>query len=471
MASDTELTLPSFSAVCAVSAHGRLWLFSDQAATLAGVDLETMVPNVRARLDPPVDPAALAQLFATHDSVWVAREGQVVAVDPWSGEVRAVPVPQGGWTWGTDGDTVWATAWPSGDVLEIGASGAQRTVTVGGHLTHACVSGGNLWVVDRADETLLALDTGTLQPMVRIPFDGGRVEALVAWHGGVLVQHSAEEDEGSDENPTLDWVDARGGRQHIAKTPAGAVLAVEGDHVWVGRSQEPPIIDRRDAARRYGFAIPGSSLSGGEWPDSVGTIHELGLPGGQSGRRVSVTGDVYWVTAAGGRLWVQGYVRSRNAYVVTVADPDRGVIGDVDLSVLGLPEVPAEPVADDPDAIIDQLPGEVRRALTVPEVQVDPRTGAATELARMDRRFTLVDVWLEPESFDVLVTYGWADEPGKVFGYVYAADADSPAVATATDLASNFSQDLDDGLLSWGQRDESDGVVWVSYPDAPPADA
>jgi hypothetical protein len=490
---DLDPARERFIATPAVAGHGRLWLYDDGLSVLVAVDIETLVPSVhavlgatsevekpgRAEAGAPQDPAP-GDLHVTRDFVWVAREGQLVAVDPWSDGRRVLEVPAGSWSWATDGDYWWGTSWPSGDVLEVNATTrAQRRVTVGGHLSAACVSGGTLWVVDRTDETLLGLDNGTLQPRLRVPFGGGQIDTLLAWRGGVLAVHALERTVVSGGEivytTALWWIEVDGRRHEILRLGPGAVLAVDGDRLWVASSEEPPLVDKRGSARRRASPGPISTLSppgwpaAQVWPDPVATFQEVRLPEGAPGRKVTGAGEAFHVTVTADRLWVQGFIRSRQAWPVTVVDPERGVVGEVDLGALDLsPYAPApgdpQP-AETPDETLERLPGAVREALTRPGTQIDSRTGERAPVPALDRRFQLVDVTLEPETYDLWVTFTWADEPGKTFGYVCTADPETSSRQTAGEVWVSLMEDLDTGILSWGDRDEVDGVIWVSRPD------
>jgi hypothetical protein len=479
---------PDFVSVAAVAGHGRLWLFDATSAVLVAVDPNTVEAKVHASLPPVAQPpstaapdpwheishdaAASASLQVTHDAVWVVRPPELVLVDPW-GATSARPsiaVPPGASAWATDGDTFWATAWPSGDVLAVDTrTGAQRQVTVGGHLSEICVSGGTVWVVDRTDETLLGLDSSTLQPRIRVPFDGGRVGPLLGWRGGVLARRT--EDDPDQEPASLSWVKYDGTRQQLLRSGADGVLALDGDALWCATTREAPVMDRTDILR-LGAGLSRGRPRGPDWPDPLTTLRELLLPQAEPGRTVTLPGQLFHLAALDDCLWAQVFLRSRDAFVVTAIDPDGVVVGDVDLPLpypVGLPHGDNDPAGqqDDletPDETLDRLPGAVRQALTTPGFSVDDRTGERTPTPPVDRRFTVVDVTLEPETYDVWVIFTWNDDPGRRFGYVYTADPETPAAVTAADLRDELDEDLSDGIMDWGERDTVDGVIWVSRP-------
>jgi hypothetical protein len=481
-----------FMSVPAVLGRDRLWLYDAALGVLVAVDTKTVNAVVHAWLGVPtapppsaVDPGELvistdgseaATLHVTPDSVWVARGGQLIAVDPWSEGRRVLDVPAGCSDWSTDGDHFWGTGWPSGDVVEVDVrSGAQRRVSVGGHLAQVCVSGGTLWVVDRSEETLLALDTATLQPRLRAPFGGGQVVAMLAWRGGLLVMHRPDGTIVTDgvivEASDLWWVESNGERRRILRTASDVAVALDGDRLWLGSSKEPLLVDKSDPARIAGFGRLRSTLSLDEWPDPVATLTEVTLPKAEAGRTVTASGEIFQVCAGAGRLWCQGFVRSRQAYTLTVIDPDVGVVGEVELAALDLtPYRSALPAPlleepETPDETLDRLPEAVLAALTRPGVRVDRRTGERMPTSALDRRFQLVDVRLEPETYDLWVIFTWSDEPGRTFGYVYTADPERSSRGTAGDVWVCLMEDLDTGIMGWGDRDEVDGVIWLSRPD------
>jgi len=469
-----------FLAASPCEGHGRLWLYASDVDVLVAVDPGTLVARVHAELGPPpdgADPEAGAQLLVTAERVWVARDALLVAVDPWSAATTSVAVPSGNRAWTTDGDRLWATAWPAPDVLEVHlGSGTQRRVDVGGHLTEACASAGTLWVVDRTDETVLGLDTATLQPRVRLPFDGGRVH-LLPWAGGVLATRTEEQGViatgvGNLDTTTLWLVDGSGSRRQVLYSGAGGAAVPLGDAVWVTALREPALEDRRQAPGRVGVASPRSYLSSlQDLPDPVTLLQEVLLPAGAPGRHHVVEGQVLQLAAGEGRLWAQGFVRSRQESPISLVDPERGVVGEVDLAVLDLSGYPstrrparAEVEPETPDQTLERLPGAVQRALTATTWRVDARTGDRSERPWLDSRFALVDVRVEPETYDVLVTFTWAEEPGTTFGYVFAADPAWSSEEVAGILDVELKEDLDTGIMRWGERSEGDRVVWVSRP-------
>jgi hypothetical protein len=313
-------------------------------------------------------------------------------------------------------------------------------------------SASELWYVNRAFDTATCIDATTLEVVNSVPVAGGDVTCLFAREKDVIVlRESAIEGAAASKAHdggygTLDVLSINrcGGVRRVGEVPLLSTVTVEGSTLWIGESHDGP--DAID-----------------EWSDPVGRIRALDLDTGVvQSEALPVVGQVDDLVCAQGRLFVSGFVRTKQAVELVAVDVDTHYTTVVDLSGVNLEYLEHLPVPPGPDrsldALIAQWPGEIREALTRKNTDIDPG-------------FSLRDVVVDGSPIRIAVTFDWAEEPGVRFGFEftqgvleldqgYGEGLDS----AADDIWLFVMEEIDCGIMTWGIRREHNGIVWVSPP-------
>lgn len=104
------------------------------------------------------DQARQAQVLSTNNAMWVARDEQLIRVDPGSAAWHQVSVTGERAQWAATPHGLVGTDWPAGRVSCVRDNEPITTRELGGHLAGIAAGGGQVWIVDRTEETLLGLD-------------------------------------------------------------------------------------------------------------------------------------------------------------------------------------------------------------------------------------------------------------------------------------------------------------------------
>jgi hypothetical protein len=443
---------------------GALWCTDWEYPVLVRVDERDRTPQVWASWPAADGPQGLA---AGPDAVWVlpGQGDQLLEIDPAGGGVTAhqVPFPLAGIAVGR-GAVFGIGQLGDGRVLRFTPGGEARSALAGQARTLSLVaaSAEYVWVVDDETATVLALDTGSLEP-VQTFRQVGAPQALFArgaqaWY--ICAPEVAYQDEGGRQGravvlgpgwPTMDLLRlnaATGTAEQLRGLPGlASAAALIGDRLWVsGEQQEGPAED------------PVTSLSC------------LDLDG-RDISAIELPGQIDAIGASDSLVWVAGFRRSRQEDIVTVLDSGRAVLGDVSFGAVDVtPWAPPQadpvrrPLAERAQAIRDVLAA----GLSQPR-QAGNRFGDRWEEPPVSPQFQLerVDLRGSGDRYEIAVLFRWAGE-SDLFGMRFGITPEDDGEFDAPD--GYISVHLEENLLAQGYglanatRERADGITWLRWP-------
>jgi len=459
--------------------HGRGWLHDYRGDVLLTVDPHTLRAGIHCaglRGDPDLNKPG-AQILITTDAVWAASGNQLIQVDPGSAAWHEVPVPVTGGRrrrWAATPDGLVGTDWPTGRVTWVRADQPVTTREFGGHLASIAAGGSQVWIVDRTDETLLGLDVSDLHITCRVPLHRGDVEFLIPLVSvppgdDVLVSHTGELRHGGRYGV---WRVTPNGQRTLVLDCSRSVDTGTGHHRRTFVSYGGKVLGARAPTVA---ATDGTTLWIGEgWDpgdmqiDPVGILTPIDLATGLPGEPLRVAGQVDDLAWAFGRLWLSGFVRSRQETVLTVIDPTTRRLAEVDFTDVDIrPYLPPreERPAPDYDAELDRLIGELRTSLTGTSlIHDDERTGQTRPGGpRVHEQFRLLDLALDRATPAVRITFEWASEPDVRFAYDWPISI-PPITSVAGDVSVFFTEEICTGLVWRAEREHRDGFVVLRLP-------
>lgn len=457
--------------------HGRGWLHDYRGDVLVTVDPHTLRAGIHCAGvlgDPDLGESAWArptQILTTTDAVWVARGKQLTRVDPRSAAWHDVPVPVTGehTRWAATPDGLVGTGWPTGRVTWVRAGQPVTTRELGGHLAGITAGGGQVWIVDRTDETLLGLDLRDLHVTCRVPLHRGRIEFLIPLGDDVLISHSGDLRRGGRDGV---WRVTPNGQRTLVLNPGGDVrwgtgpswFSHDGDEVL---SHRAPTVAATDGTTLW-IGERESRDSGDMQRDPVCTLTPVDLATGRAAEPMRVAGQVDDLAWAFGKLWRSGFVRSRQETILTVLDPTTRRSAEVDFTDAEVgPYLPRwEPrAAPDYDAELDRLIGELRTSLTGRSLIQDQRTGQTRPGSpRVHEQFRLLDLALDRAIPAVRITFEWASEPDVRFAYEQPISIPPITSSVAGDVSVFFTEEICTGLVRRAEREHHDGFVVLRLP-------
>ena len=222
--------------------------------------------------------------------------------------------------------------------------------------------------VGDAGPTAIALDANSLAPVASFSHLGSP-NALVA-RGGRAWYLGAREAEfrvaGGPRQRAVIWsggpsldlleLDAASGEAIRLCQPGGSQIALDEDGIWVsGRTDDP--MDQ-----------PGVNLEIATGTDPVTSIQRCDLAGNWLAS-IRMAGQADEMVACGGQLWVSGFLRSRQARVLSVLDASGGQAGEADLDGVDITPWYTEPEPEpqySPREFAERARAVAEEALTKP---------------------------------------------------------------------------------------------------------
>jgi|GEM_PF-2634082 len=448
----------SFTPRGGVICDGRLWLHDHECRSVMTVAIDDLSASVAVELEyEPVgehwseDLGGSPPLLATEGAVWLACSPEAIRrIDSATGHVTTIEVPSVS-TWITSNrEAVFGYDDSSESVVRLsGRDGSVKRRSVDGYVPAMSASAGELWYVNRAFDTATCIDATTLEVINSVPVASGDATRLIAREKDVIVLRENEIEAHNGAYGTLNVLSINrwGEVRRVGEVPLLSTVTVEGSTLWIGESHYgPDAVDERS--------------------DPVGRIRALDLDTGVvQSDELTVVGQVDDLVCTQGRLFISGFVRTKQAVELVAVDVATHHTTVVDLSGVNREYLEHLPVPPGPDrsldALIAQWPGEIREALTRKNTDIDPG-------------FSLRDVVVGVSPIRIAVTFEWAEEPGVCFGFEfkqgvleldqgYGEGLDS----AADDIWLFVMEEIDCGIMTWGIRREHNGIVWVTPPIPP----
>lgn len=464
---------------------GALWATSYQWPVLVRIDLVTRRGELFAAFpasDPGADAARLdwqpgpASIAVGDGALWLALPGRglLLRVDPASRETQPVSLPfppseigagpAGCYVIGPPGDGRLAAVSPSGEVTVAAVGRSLRLVAVAERL---------VWTVDDAAATVIALDARSLVQVAAFRHLGSPDTLIArgdrAWY---LAAREVEISGGGGDSPrAFVWsggpcfdllrLDAATGEATRLCQPDGQHAVLGEDSIWVsGRTDDP-------------MDEPGAHL--GTAPDAdadpVTSIGQYDLAGTLLAT-ISMAGQVADMAVCDGRLWAGGFLRSRQAYVLSVLDASGAKAREADLSGVDITpwDTPWEPDPQfPPDEFAELARAVAERALTEP-YEVHGRFGERYQEPPVSPAFSLERVGLRssPEGHEITVIFRWAGQDG-LLGFACPVGRDEDWPSTPDQAGGAVCTYLEENLKASGHglssaiRQPRDGITWLRW--------
>jgi len=429
------------------------------------------------RPDWPPGPAAIT---VGDNAVWLARSARpLLRIDPDSREIREVGLPFQSSAIGAGPAGVFAIGPPGdGRIAAVSPSGQVVLAAIGRSLQLVAVAERLVWTVDDAAATVIALDARSLSPVAAFPHLGSP-EALVA-RGDIAWYLVAREIEvgavgGAPQRaivwsggPCLDLLrlDASTGQAVRLCQPGGSQVALDEEGIWVsGRTDDP--MDQ-----------PGARLEISPETDPVASIQHYDLAGTLLAS-ISVAGQVHQMVVGGGQLWECGFLRSRQASVLSVLDASGAQAGEADLSGVDVTPwyTPPEPDPEYPPREFAERARAVAEASLTGLREVTGRFGDRWQEPPVGPAFSLERVGLQssPGGYELTVVFRWAGEDG-LLGFAWQLQQEDDWPTTPAEAGAAVCIYLEENLKASGHglataiRVPRDGVSWLRW-DLPEASA
>lgn len=454
----------SFEVAAMLAAFGRLWLHDHRCRSLVTVDLATARPSVAAELGPEPEPdlAALPTVplpprgvLATDSAIWLpCLRTPLRRIDPGSLTVDELDPLGSGW-FAANADGLFGLSDRPDRVLTALDDHGQVRVRRDwrGHASVGAATAEHLWLVDRTTERLVRLAAHSLEPEWEHDFAGGEVTHLFASGDGVVAVHNRDlerglliGEKGFMNRSQVYRVAMTGAVTQVGEIGVGRLVAYDAatNRLWTGRSDH-----RRLRGHR-------------------GLLSALDLVTGTADHdQYRVPGQADRIEPAADAVWVAGFRPSGQRDQIWRLRRRAEPIGLTKLRLRFDPPTGTEPRGPRTST---ELATVIRAQLAGRGERFDPRADRWVDAGPTIRgEFTLREVHVDTEAPRVTVTFGWAPEPGVVFGFDFDAtwlaqeNAYGPGLQAAPDNIWLFAlEELDTGLMDRAPREVRDGVVWIS---------
>lgn len=468
------------------AAAGAVWALDPQFPLLVRCDPDTRAATVAVQL-PTVErddagqdpwPAGPRALTAGLGALWLAlpraRQLARVPFDESTVELVDVPIMPTALTAGSEAIYVAAG---SGDrrLLVVKPDGEQRLVELGVGLALVAAAPPWLWLVDDAAGEVLVLDESTLSVVHR--FERLAAPGLLLARGDSAWYLSTAEAQtiGPSGRRERAMVIGRGGfedaiMQMSARTGAATmwphqralhpVGAIDDSGLWLAGPQQDDLEDD---------PLSEANLR----RDPVSTLHRYDFDG-RLQQTLNVPGQLDALTLLNGEVWVAGFQRSRQDFVVRVLTNDGAIHGEVDLSSIDVsPWLPTRkpPAAPVP---MDEFVARARDALTsylTTQQQWSDRFGDTWDEPPISRDFRLLRVEATDRALAVIFHWGDAD---TTYGWRYEIDDEDLTGGwwgdTPESWAGHAMTSIEEDLLAGGYginkavKSVADGISWLHWP-------
>ncbi len=476
-----------FSPVRLAPAHGSVWAIDPAFPLLVRCDVRTRTAVVAAQLpvatddqreSPPWSRAVGPVSLATGaGGVWLAlpQRRQLALYRPDEDALELMDVPMAPSSVAANDNALYAVAGGSdGRLLIAQPDAGPRMVDVGTGLVLVAVAGRRVWVVDDAAGQVIALDAESVtvaQRFARLAAPGLLMAREdTAWY----LSHTEVERRGE-----------HGQRERASLyAPDGLDYSVSELSAATGRTRTYP--------RRQTFSPVGHVDAQGLWisgarqenlddvdlvaddpmPDPISTLSRLDFDG-QEVHTLTVAGQLDALAVLPDEIWVGGFRRSRQQFVVTVLSQDGTVRGEVDLTGIDVTPWLARPPQPVPRLAMPEFVGRVRAALEENlsrSRQWSNRFGEQWAEPPIAVQFRLLRVEASERAICVIFVWQPGDGPYGMRFDINPEDLDGCSWGhTPEQFAADLLIDFEENLLAGGYGIENarktprDGTVWLDW--------